>query len=74
MRTGGELPCTVVLCVSADCLEVLSDVEPPSNGPVLKFWLQFRPLLFHTAGVLSLVVEEQGCGLNQALDEQNLVR
>ena len=47
--------------------------EPPRIGPPLKFGLQFRPLLLNSADVSALVMEEQGCGLDEALDKQDFM-
>ena len=48
--------------------------NPQAMAQSSSFGCSFAHCFSHTAGVLSLVVEEQGRGLNQALDEQNLVR
>ena len=73
MVTGREVPRGVVLCIGLDDGEMRGDVEPPRHGPPLKFGLQFRPLLLYSPDVSALVMEEQGCGLDEALDEQNLM-
>lgn len=73
MVAGRKVPRRVVLCIGLDDGEVRGNVEPPRNGPPLKFGLQFRPLLLNPADVSALVMEEQGCGLDEALDEQDLI-
>ena len=73
MVAGREVPHVVVLCVGLDDGEVRGDVKPPSGGPSLQFGSQFRPLLLDPADVPALVMEEQSCGLDEALDEQDLI-
>lgn len=73
MVAGREVPRAVVRRIGLDDGEVRGDVEPPRKGPSLKFGLQFRPLFFHPTHVPALVMEEQGCGLDEALDEQDLI-
>ena len=73
MVAGRQVPCSVVLCIGLDDGEVRGDVEPPRNGPPQKFRLQFRPLLSNSPDVSALVMEEQGRGLDESLDEQDLI-
>lgn len=73
MVAGRELPHVVVLCVGLDDGEVRGDVKTPSGGPSLQFGSQFRPLLLDPADVPALMMEEQGCGLDESLDEQDLI-
>ncbi len=69
MVAGRQVPCGDVRCIGLDDGEVHGDVEPPRKGPSLKFGLQFRPLFFDPTHVPALVMKEQGCGLDEALDE-----
>ena len=73
MVAGREVPHRVVFSIRLDDSEVSGDVEPPRNAPPLKFGLQFRPLLLNSADVSALVMEEQGRGLDETLDEQDLI-
>lgn len=72
MVTGHQRPHLVVRYVAANGFQVRFDVQAPSNGPTFQFRPKFVPLLRHARNVSPLVVEEQGSGLNQALNQQHL--
>ena len=73
MLAGREMPRAVVLCIGLNHGEVGCDVEAPCCGPPFELGLQFRPLFLDATNVSTLVVEEQGCGLDEALHKQNFV-
>ena len=69
---GDQVPNAHVVCIGFNGGQVGGDVEVPSRKPTLQFWPQLRPLFFDACIVFSLVVQQQGCRLNQALNQQHL--
>ena len=69
---GDQVPNAHVVCIGFNGGQMGGDVEVPSRQPTLQFWSQLRPLFFDACVVLSLMVQQQGCRLNQALDQQHL--
>ena len=73
MVLGVECPFIGVLDVGFDGGEVCRDVKVPSRSPMLKFLLQFGPLLVHSGLVFTLVVEQERRSLNHSLDQQDFL-
>ena len=74
MVLGLKRPFTRVFSVALNHGKVCCNVKAPGRGPTVEFRLQFGPLLLHSTSVFSLMMKQEGRGLNQPLNQQNLFR
>jgi len=68
-----QCPTPVIGGVVGDDFEMRGNIKTPSGGPPLEFGLDLCPLFLDTGFVPSLMMEQQGRRLNEALNEQNLL-
>ena len=68
-----QCPKPVIGYVVRNGFEMQGNIKTPSGGPPLEFGLDLCPLFLDPGFVPSLMMEQQGRRLNEALDEQNLL-
>ena len=74
MRCCIQGPLAAVRRIGFNGLEMAVDIQTPSDGPTFEFWSEFRPLFFHPRHVSTLVVKQQGSGLDEPLHQQNFFK
>ena len=70
--TCGEPPRADIFCVFFNGTQMGGDVKAPSRAPILQFRAELCPLFFNASDVFPLMVQQQGCGLDEPLNQQHL--